>query len=110
MTDKVLSENPYLSREKIIQYLENWFDAEIIWLPYDKEEYLGHSDGILRYISENKVVMSPYGDPDNDKKTESLKNSTGKFWKIEECKFWLWTFLIAMNLKKNDGHIQIGFR
>ena len=67
MTDKVFSENSHLSRESIINHLENWFDAEIIWLPYDKREYLGHSDGILRYISGDKVVMAPYGNPDKNK-------------------------------------------
>lgn len=67
MTDKVFLENPHLRREKITWYLENWFEASIIWLAYDKREYFGHSDGILRYISGNKVVMVPYGDPDRNK-------------------------------------------
>lgn len=67
MTDKVFLENPHMTREKITRYLENWFEASIIWLPYDKREYLGHSDGILRYTSGNKVVMAPYGDPERNK-------------------------------------------
>ena len=67
MTDKVFLENPHLTREKITWYLGNWFEASIIWLPYDKREYLGHSDGTLRYLSGNKVVMVPCGDPDRNK-------------------------------------------
>lgn len=72
MTDKVFLENPHLSKEQIIRYLENEFDAHIIWLPYDMREYLGHSDGILRYISDNKVVMAPYGDPCKNKKDKKF--------------------------------------
>ena len=67
MTDKVFLENPHLTRTQLIRYLENWFDASIIWLPFDKREHLGHSDGILRFISGNKVVMSPYGDPEKNR-------------------------------------------
>ena len=67
MTDKVFLENPHITKEKVIRYLERWFDASIIWLPYDRRDYLGHSDGILRHISGNKVVMSPYGTPESNK-------------------------------------------
>ena len=67
MTDKVFLENPHIDKEKLIRYLEGWFDASIIWLPYDRRDYLGHSDGILRHISGNKVVMSPYGTPESNK-------------------------------------------
>ena len=67
MTDKVFLENPHITKEKLIRYLEGWFDASIIWLPYDRRDYLGHSDGILRHISGNKVVMSPYGTPESNK-------------------------------------------
>ena len=67
MTDKVFLENPHITKEKLIRYLEGWFDASIIWLPYDRRDYLGHSDGILRHISGNKVVMSPHGTPESNK-------------------------------------------
>ena len=67
MTDKVFLENPNIDKEKLIRYFEGWFDASIIWLPYDRRDYLGHSDGILRHISGNKVVMSPYGTPESNK-------------------------------------------
>lgn len=67
MTDKVFLENPHIDKEKLVRYLEGWFGASIIWLPYDKRDYLGHSDGILRYLSGNKVIMSPYGNPEANK-------------------------------------------
>ena len=66
MTDKVFLENPHINKEKLIRYLEGWFDASIVWLPYDRRDYLGHSDGILRYLCGNKVVMSPYGTPESN--------------------------------------------
>ena len=67
MTDKVFLENPHINKEKLIRYLEGLFDASIVWLPYDRRDYLGHSDGILRYLCGNKVVMSPYGTPESNK-------------------------------------------
>lgn len=112
MTDKVFLENPHISREKIISYLENWFEASIIWLPYDKREYLGHSDGILRYISGNKVVMAPYGDPERnrldrnfDRTYRQILEDNGMqvlpldFSGIDEPKDRLWAYTNWLQLK-----------
>lgn len=112
MTDKVFLENPHLTREKITWYLENWFEASIIWLPYDKREYLGHSDGILKYISGNKVVMVPYGDLDRNKidrnfdraysqilKDNGMQVLTLDFSDIDEPKDRIWAYTNWLQLK-----------
>ena len=66
MVDKVLYENS-LSPRKILDTMENLFEAEIILLPWDTRDYLGHSDGILRYIGNHQVVMPTYQYPSRNR-------------------------------------------
>lgn len=61
MTDKVLVENPDLSREEITSELETGLDAKVVWLPWDKEDTCGHTDGIVNFIdgsSEKPSIMA----------------------------------------------------
>jgi agmatine/peptidylarginine deiminase len=74
MVDKVFNENPQIQPLKLTNCLEHWFEAEIIFLPWDKRESFGHSDGILRYISGNNVVMAPYGNPQLNKTDRKYDN------------------------------------
>lgn len=65
MTDKVLKENKNLcSSFMLINRLEKLFDCEIILLPWDEAEVYGHTDGIVRYVSGNKLLMTNYHDFD----------------------------------------------
>lgn len=60
MTDKVLDENPALSPEAILCRLESVFDAEVILIPWDTEDFCGHSDGMVRSIGEGKLLINCY--------------------------------------------------
>ncbi len=60
MVDKVFKENIHLRRDILIKRLEAYFDNEIIFLPWDKAEKYGHADGIVRYISKGRVLMTNY--------------------------------------------------
>lgn len=58
MTEKVLSENPKLSKEQIEMLLKYAFQEPyliIVWLPWDKEDTFGHTDGIVRYAGYNAL-------------------------------------------------------
>lgn len=50
MTDKVFVENPDLSKEEVTSELEAELGATIVWLPWDKEDTCGHTDGIVNFI------------------------------------------------------------
>lgn len=65
MTEKVFFENKGKSRNRIRQMLEDTFQSEIIFLPWDRNEFLGHSDGIVHYIGNNRVLMTNYADFDS---------------------------------------------
>lgn len=62
MTDKVFEENSAKSHLDILNMLENAFLSEIIILPWDNDEYLGHSDGIVHYVGDNRILITNYWD------------------------------------------------
>ena len=53
--------------------LEELFRSEIIFLPWDKNEKYGHSDGIIHYLGDNRVLMTNYADFDEDYAKEYLQ-------------------------------------
>ncbi|MBQ5992767.1 MAG: agmatine deiminase family protein [Bacteroidales bacterium] len=65
MTDKVFLENKEKSPEEVQRMLEEAFCCEIVFLPWDRWEKYGHSDGIIHYLGDNRVLMTNY--PDFDK-------------------------------------------
>ena len=62
MTEKVFAENKDKSPDEVRQLLKEAFLRDIIFLPWDKKEYLGHSDGVIHYIGDNKVLLTNYDD------------------------------------------------
>lgn len=60
MIDKVFHENNHFSRMGLINRLEEAFCSEIIFLPWDRSEYYGHADGVVREISAGKVLLTNY--------------------------------------------------
>lgn len=62
MTEKVFAENKDKSRLEMEQILCDAFRCEILFLPWDKEEYLGHSDGIVHYAGNGRVLLTNYND------------------------------------------------
>ena len=62
MTEKVFKENPDWPEFMIIDKLENVFGCEVLFLPWDRTEEYGHSDGILHYVGNNRVLLTNYGD------------------------------------------------
>ena len=66
MTEKVFFENRDKSRDEVRRLLEEAFLCEIVFLPWDKVETYGHSDGIIHYAGGNRVLMTNYADSDAD--------------------------------------------
>lgn len=63
LTDKVMMENPRLSKSEIETQIKKIFDFGeytsmnksliILWLPWDTKDVCGHTDGILRFVGIN---------------------------------------------------------
>lgn len=64
MTEKVFAENPQYDRNLLIRELESLFECDLLFLPWDKAEKYGHSDGIVKAISDDTVLMTNYADFD----------------------------------------------
>lgn len=83
MTDKVLKENRYRHKVKLISKLEELMQAELVLIPWDKYEEFGHADGMVRYIEGNRVLMNNYAKFDplfRDKLIDALV----QHFKVEE--------------------------
>lgn len=60
MTEKVFNENPKFNKEQIEWILRCAFQESsltIVWLPWDKQDIYGHTDGIVRYVGINNSGM-----------------------------------------------------
>jgi agmatine deiminase len=62
LTDKVVEENSHLyKRQELIEKLKEVFQVnKIVLIPWDKEDYLGHADGMIRFIDDNTVLLQGY--------------------------------------------------
>ncbi len=58
MVDKVFDENPQYTVRQLSLMLEETFQAELIFLPWDVSEPFGHIDGQLRYIGNDCVLLT----------------------------------------------------
>jgi len=64
MTEKVFHENRQISREEVERKLRDKLKSDILFLPWDREEEFGHSDGIVHFAGEGRVLMTNYEDYD----------------------------------------------
>ena len=64
MTEKVFVENKGMSRNEVQRLLDEAFQCEIVFLPWDEQEKYGHSDGIIHYLGDNRVLLTNYDDLD----------------------------------------------
>ena len=62
MTEKVFHENKDKSRDEVERILTDAFKCDLLFLPWDRSEPLGHSDGIVHYMGANKVLLTNYDD------------------------------------------------
>jgi len=58
MADRVYKENPHISRKDMREKLQSCFNAELVIIPTLSYDYVGHSDGITRFLDENTVVIN----------------------------------------------------
>lgn len=62
ITEKVFEENQDKSRHEVEKVLRDAFQCDILFLPWDKEEVFGHSDGIVHYVGDGKILLTNYDD------------------------------------------------
>ena len=62
MTEKVFAENKTKTRSEVERILKDAFQCELLFLPWDHQEKFGHSDGIIHYADNGKVILTNYND------------------------------------------------
>lgn len=66
MTEKVFYENREKNRMEVERILRDTLKSDILFLPWDREEIFGHSDGIVHDAGEGRVLMTNYEDFDRN--------------------------------------------
>ena len=62
MTEKVFTENRDKLPIEVDRILKDAFQSDMLYLPWDHQETFGHSDGIVHYAGDGKVLITNYGD------------------------------------------------
>ena len=62
MTEKVFAENRDKSPIEVDRILKDAFQSDVLYLPWDHQETYGHSDGIVHFAGDGKVLITNYGD------------------------------------------------
>lgn len=86
MMDKVFRENPDYNPTALVDELESLFESEIVFLPWDKYEKYGHADGVVRYVSEHKVLMTNYHDFD-PKMADKFLHILSKHFEVQTLEY-----------------------
>jgi len=60
LTDKIYKENPSIERPRLRARLEDILQAECIVIPKEPFDIVGHSDGVVRFVAEDRVVVNDY--------------------------------------------------
>ena len=65
LTDKIVTENKLLyGKIELIKRLEELFEVDnVILIPWDKESIYGHSDGMIRFIDDETVLIHEIYEP-----------------------------------------------
>ena len=73
MTDKVFVENKDKTPQEVQRQIEEAFQCEVVFLPWDRNEKYGHCDGIIHCPGDNRVLMTNYADFDKGIADEYLR-------------------------------------
>lgn len=60
ITEKVYIDNPSLNTEQIISTLHDTLQTDIIIIPAEPHDQLGHADGICKFVDNNTVLINDY--------------------------------------------------
>ena len=79
MTEKVFYENPGVSQKWLKRKIQNHLECEVVFIPWDRYEIYGHSDGIVKPLSDTAVLMTNYRDYDREYCEEVVERLSKKF-------------------------------
>jgi agmatine deiminase len=60
ITEKVFLDNPTMKQTEIVAKLQEIFNLDVIIIPMEPGDTLGHSDGICKYVDETTLLVNDY--------------------------------------------------
>ena len=66
ISEIIFKHNPGIEYRKLVASLEHTFDREVVFLPVEPGDTLGHMDGIARFIDDKRVLVNDYLEADVD--------------------------------------------
>ena len=99
MTDKVLKENPGYDEYGLRFRLEEMFETDVVFIPWDRYEMFGHADGMVRFIDRRTVLLNNYSDFDRSLRERIIRALDGHFevkelqYDTPRCSKYSWAYL-----------------
>ena len=99
MTDKVLKENPGYDEYGLRFRLEELFETDVVFIPWDRYEMFGHADGMVRFIDRRTVLLNNYLDFDRSLRERIIRALDGHFevkelqYDTPRCSNYSWAYL-----------------
>ena len=99
MTDKVLKENPGYDEYGLRFRLEEMFETDVVFIPWDRYEMFGHADGMVRFIDRRTVLLNNYLDFDRSLRECIIRALDGHFevkelqYDTPRCSKYSWAYL-----------------
>jgi len=104
LTEKIFRENARLSKREAVRLLEDGLQREAVIIPWDREEQLGHADGVVRYLGNGRVLLNSFRTTDPDYCRRVLPVLQHHF-SVEELRLasprphkWAWAYLNYLRL------------
>jgi agmatine deiminase len=64
LTEKVLWNNGHLSKQEITRAIVGLGFEQVVFIPVEPDDNVGHADGILRFLSQDILLVNDYNDSD----------------------------------------------
>ena len=108
MTDKALKENPGFDEPGLRYRLEDLFEANVVFIPWDRYEMFGHADGMVRAIGHRHVLLNNYIDFDKNLRKNILERLNKEGFEVEELHYdmprpsrYSWAYLNFLQTKNS---------
>lgn len=64
VSERVFTENAHLPRTSVAKMLMEYLNREVIFIPVQSRDIIGHADGLVRFIDESNVLINAYREID----------------------------------------------
>ncbi len=64
LTEKVLADNHHMTKREIEECIISLGFERVVFIPMEPEDIIGHSDGIVRFLSPEVLLVNEYTDPE----------------------------------------------